>query len=101
VLVCRGHRAHRAQQGSGLGGGQIPFRSASNQIAEQGMEPVDGAGALLGQIIPAIRQQPQPHTVILGANQTKPRMVQSHRGHRGGIQRIFSELRTILKFCGS
>jgi len=88
VLIGWGHRAHRAQQASGLGSGQIPFRPTGNQIAQQRMEPVDDASALLGQIIPPIRQQPQPHTVILGADHAKPRMMQSNRGHRGGIQRI-------------
>jgi hypothetical protein len=49
------------------------------------MQPVGGAGPLLSKVIATVREQPQAHTVILGAHQAKPGMVYRDRGDRGGV----------------
>jgi hypothetical protein len=85
VFISWGHRAHGAQQGSSLRGGQIPFRPARNEVTQQRVQPVDGASPLLSEIIPTIGQQPQTHAGTLGTHQPKPAMVHRDRGHRGRV----------------
>lgn len=48
MFVHSGHRTHLAEEASGLSGSQIPFRTTGNQLPQQGVQPVDGTGALLG-----------------------------------------------------
>ena len=88
VFIGWGHRAHGAQQASRVGGGQVPFRTASDEVTQQCVQPVGGASPFLSEIIPAVREQPQTHAVTLGAHQAKPRVVHRDCGHRGRVQRV-------------
>lgn len=48
---------HRAERAGGVGGGQIPFRTVRDEVAQQCVQPVGGASPSLDEIIPAVRER--------------------------------------------
>jgi hypothetical protein len=49
------------------------------------MQPVEDAGALPGQVVATLGQQPQDGGLVLGGHHAQRRAVQGGLGHAGGI----------------
>src|SRR6266566_9817034 len=70
--VDRGLGTDPAEQPRRGRGGELRRRAAGAQIAEQPVEPVDDAAALPGELVAAVRQEPQHGRVVLGADAAQP-----------------------------
>jgi hypothetical protein len=66
---------HATQQPRGLIGGQVPLGPARDEIAQQRVQPIHGAGAFCGQVVAALGQQPQHQAVVLRSHRVQPQVV--------------------------
>jgi hypothetical protein len=68
--------------------GQLGRRAAGKQLAQQGVQLVDAAGALLGQVGPAFVEHPQHRRHALGDHRSGIAVQRGDAGRRGGIERV-------------
>src|SRR5512133_975457 len=76
LTVDTGDRAQPAEQRRGPLGGQVPLGAARVQVAEQDVEPAQGAGALGDQVVAAVAEQPQRRRVVLDGDLAQAAMRQ-------------------------
>ena len=86
--VDGGHRMHPAQQRGGLLGGQVALGPAGDEVAQQRVQPIRGAGAFAGQVVAALGQQPQHQAVVLRAHRVQPPVVLGDHRDRGSVDGV-------------
>lgn len=65
---------------------QVQVSAAGHQLTQQLVEAVEQAGAFGGEIVAALREQPQNDGLVLGGDDAQPAMmVRDCLGHRLGV----------------
>jgi hypothetical protein len=83
--VDRAGGPDRGQQPGGPIGRELPWCAAGAQVAQQAVQPVDRATALGGQLVAAVREQPQHGAVVVRRD---PREVIAVLGDDGDAARV-------------
>ena len=77
-----------SEQGGGRLGVELGGRSAGDQVAQVSVQPVDRAAPFAGQLVAAVRQQPQHATVIIRGDAGKIGALSGDERDRAGVDAV-------------